>query len=70
MIIQCQVKSVQPLATHTYQILLQPEHAVAYQAGQYLMVVMGLLKFFHDLVGKGAVIRRTNMQFSPNICVC
>lgn len=41
MIIQCQVKSVQPLATHTYQILLQPEHAVAYQAGQYLMVVMG-----------------------------
>ncbi|CSC71677.1 Uncharacterised protein [Vibrio cholerae] len=24
---------------------------------------MGLLKFFHDLVGKGAVIRRTNMQF-------
>ncbi|CAB1260795.1 FMN reductase [Vibrio cholerae] len=41
MIIQCKVKSVQPLATHTYQILLQPEHAVAYQAGQYLMVVMG-----------------------------
>lgn len=41
MIIQCQVKSVRSLATHTYQILLQPEQAVAYQAGQYLMVVMG-----------------------------
>ncbi len=41
MIIQCQVKSVLPLKTHTYQILLQPEHAVAYQAGLYLMVVMG-----------------------------
>ncbi|MGL4191337.1 NAD(P)H-flavin reductase [Vibrio misgurnus] len=40
MIIQCQVKSVQPLATHTYQVLLQPELAIAYQAGQYLMVVM------------------------------
>ncbi|ENM5854820.1 NAD(P)H-flavin reductase [Vibrio mimicus] len=41
MIIQCQVKSVQPLATHTYQILLQPDQAINYQAGQYLMVVMG-----------------------------
>ncbi|SJL83467.1 NAD(P)H-flavin reductase [Vibrio palustris] len=42
MIVQCKVKSIEPLASHTYQILLQPQDAVDFKAGQYLMVVMGL----------------------------
>ncbi|GAA5648130.1 MULTISPECIES: NAD(P)H-flavin reductase [Vibrio] len=41
MTIQCKVKSIQPLACNTYQILLHPETPVAFKAGQYLMVVMG-----------------------------
>ncbi|MDF2155831.1 NAD(P)H-flavin reductase [Vibrio sp. CAU 1672] len=41
MSIQCKVKSIQPLACNTYQILLHPESPVAFKAGQYLMVVMG-----------------------------
>ncbi|EKO3593876.1 NAD(P)H-flavin reductase [Vibrio metschnikovii] len=41
MTIQCKVKLIQPLANHTYQILLQPTTPVAFKAGQYLMVVMG-----------------------------
>lgn len=41
MTIQCKVKSIQPLACNTYQILLHPESPVAFKAGQYLMVVMG-----------------------------
>lgn len=41
MIIECKVKSIQPLASHTYQILLHPEHPISFKAGQYLMVVMG-----------------------------
>ncbi|MGD8112348.1 NAD(P)H-flavin reductase [Vibrio sp. TRT 21S02] len=41
MSIQCKVKSIQPLACNTYQILLHPESPVSFKAGQYLMVVMG-----------------------------
>ncbi|MGD8234246.1 NAD(P)H-flavin reductase [Vibrio sp. TRT 1302] len=41
MTIQCKVKSIQPLACNTYQILLHPESPVSFKAGQYLMVVMG-----------------------------
>lgn len=41
MTIQCKVKSIQPLASNTYQILLHPETPVDFKAGQYLMVVMG-----------------------------
>jgi len=41
MTIQCKVKSIQPLACNTYQILLHPENPVNFKAGQYLMVVMG-----------------------------
>ncbi len=41
MTIQCKVKSIQPLASNTYQILLHPESPIDFKAGQYLMVVMG-----------------------------
>jgi aquacobalamin reductase/NAD(P)H-flavin reductase len=41
MTVQCKVKSIQPLACNTYQILLHPETPVDFKAGQYLMVVMG-----------------------------
>ncbi|MBO0149993.1 NAD(P)H-flavin reductase [Vibrio sp. Vb2424] len=41
MTIQCKVKSIQPLACNTYQILLHPESPVPFKAGQYLMVVIG-----------------------------
>lgn len=41
MTVQCKVKSIQPLACNTYQILLHPETPVRFKAGQYLMVVMG-----------------------------
>ncbi|ENM8064599.1 NAD(P)H-flavin reductase [Vibrio vulnificus] len=41
MTIQCKVKSIKPLASNTYQILLHPENPVSFKAGQYLMVVMG-----------------------------
>ncbi|SDH56305.1 aquacobalamin reductase / NAD(P)H-flavin reductase [Vibrio xiamenensis] len=41
MTVQCKVKSIQPLASNTYQILLHPETALDFKAGQYLMVVMG-----------------------------
>ena len=41
MTIKCKVKSIQPLASNTFQILLHPEQLVAFHAGQYLMVVMG-----------------------------
>ncbi|MFV0574283.1 MAG: NAD(P)H-flavin reductase [Vibrio sp.] len=38
---QCKVKSIEPLASNTYRILLQPEAPISFKAGQYLMVVMG-----------------------------
>ncbi|CAM3858015.1 NAD(P)H-flavin reductase [Vibrio aerogenes CECT 7868] len=41
MIIQSKVKSIQPLASNTYKILLQPSKPVSFKPGQYLMVVMG-----------------------------
>ncbi|MEH0690902.1 NAD(P)H-flavin reductase [Vibrio cholerae] len=41
MTIQCKVKSIQPLAANTFQILLHPQQPVAFKAGQYLTVVMG-----------------------------
>ncbi|MDN2482361.1 NAD(P)H-flavin reductase [Vibrio astriarenae] len=41
MTIKCKVKSIEPLACNTYQILLHPETPVTFKAGQYLMVVMG-----------------------------
>lgn len=41
MTIKCKVKSIQSLASNTYQILLHPEQPVTFKAGQYLMVVMG-----------------------------
>ncbi|WP_428771980.1 NAD(P)H-flavin reductase [Vibrio sp.] len=41
MTIQCKVKSIQPVADYTYQILLHPEIPVSFKAGQYLMVIMG-----------------------------
>ncbi|UXI01359.1 NAD(P)H-flavin reductase [Photobacterium sp. TY1-4] len=41
MSIQCEVKSVEPLACNTYRILLQPEQHLDYKAGQYLLAVMG-----------------------------
>ena len=42
MIVKCKVKSIAPLASNTYKILLQPEEKIEFKAGQYLMVVMGL----------------------------
>ncbi|CCN72867.1 NAD(P)H-flavin reductase [Vibrio nigripulchritudo] len=41
MTIKCQVKSIEPLACNTYQILLHPETPVSFKAGQYLLVEMG-----------------------------
>lgn len=41
MSIKCEVTSVEPLACNTYRILLKPEEAVQYKAGQYLLAVMG-----------------------------
>ncbi|MFA0087080.1 NAD(P)H-flavin reductase [Vibrio sp. E150_011] len=41
MTIKFKVKSIEPLASNTYQILLHPEHPVSFKAGQYLMVEMG-----------------------------
>jgi aquacobalamin reductase/NAD(P)H-flavin reductase len=41
MIINCKVKSIQSLASNTYQILLQPEKELLFRAGQYLLVVIG-----------------------------
>ncbi len=41
MTIKCKVKSIESLASNTYQILLHPEQPVSFKAGQYLMVVMG-----------------------------
>ncbi len=41
MTIKCKVKSIAPLASNTYKILLCPEDKVQFKAGQYLMVVMG-----------------------------
>ncbi|MDN3652977.1 NAD(P)H-flavin reductase [Thalassotalea ponticola] len=39
--IRCQVASVKPLTETVFQVLLKPETAVSYVAGQYLSVVMG-----------------------------
>ncbi len=41
MTIKCKVKSIEPLACNTFQILLHPEDPVEFKAGQYLMVEMG-----------------------------
>ena len=41
MSIQCEVKSVEPLACNTYRILLKPLQALDFKAGQYLLAVMG-----------------------------
>ena len=41
MSIKCKVESVKPLTNNTYQLLLIPEQAINYQAGQYLQVIMG-----------------------------
>lgn len=41
MTIQCKVQSIEPLACNTYKIILNPETALAFKAGQYLMVEMG-----------------------------
>lgn len=41
MTIECKVKSIEPLASNTFRILLHPETPVSFKAGQYLMVVMG-----------------------------
>lgn len=41
MTIKCKVKSIEPLASNTYKILLHPDQSVDFKAGQYLMVVMG-----------------------------
>lgn len=40
-IIKCKVKSIEPLASNTFKILLQPEQPLDFKPGQYLMVVMG-----------------------------
>lgn len=40
MTIECKVKSIEPLASNTFRILLHPETPVDFKAGQYLMVVM------------------------------
>lgn len=41
MTISCTVKSIEPLASNTFRVLLHPETPVDFKAGQYLMVVMG-----------------------------
>lgn len=41
MTIECKVKSIEPLASNTFRILLHPQSPVSFKAGQYLMVVMG-----------------------------
>lgn len=41
MTVECKVKSIEPLASNTFRILLHPETPVSFKAGQYLMVVMG-----------------------------
>jgi aquacobalamin reductase/NAD(P)H-flavin reductase len=40
MTIKTKVKSIEPLACNTFKVLLQPESAIDFKAGQYLMVVM------------------------------
>ncbi len=41
MSINCAVKRVENLAPNTYRILLTPESALSFKAGQYLLAVMG-----------------------------
>lgn len=41
MLVNCTVKQIEPLASHTFRVLLHPETKVEFKAGQYLMVVMG-----------------------------
>ncbi|MDP5255802.1 MULTISPECIES: NAD(P)H-flavin reductase [unclassified Vibrio] len=41
MTIECKVKSISPLASNTYHIVLKPSEHIEFVAGQYLMVVMG-----------------------------
>lgn len=41
MTMKTNVKLIEPLASNTFRILLQPERAIDFKAGQYLMVVMG-----------------------------
>ena len=36
----CKVQSIKPLTEHVYQVLLKPEQAVSFEAGQYLNFVM------------------------------
>lgn len=41
MSVKCNVKSIEPLASNTFKVLLHPESPVKFKPGQYLMVVMG-----------------------------
>ncbi|CAM3128859.1 NAD(P)H-flavin reductase [Vibrio rarus] len=41
MTVRCKVKSIEPLASNTFRVLLHPETPVEFKAGQYLMVIMG-----------------------------
>ncbi|WP_261816271.1 NAD(P)H-flavin reductase [Vibrio gallicus] len=41
MTISCTVKSIEPLASNTFRVLLHPQSPISFKAGQYLMVVMG-----------------------------
>jgi len=41
MTVTCEVKSINPLASNIYKVILQPAEALQFKAGQYLMVIMG-----------------------------
>lgn len=41
MSVKCSVKSIEPLASNTFRVLLHPELPVEFKPGQYLMVIMG-----------------------------
>lgn len=62
MTIQCKVKSIQPLACNTYQILLHPESPVPFKAGQYLMVVMGEKTNVLSLLRAAHVVMKVNLN--------
>ncbi|NLS14771.1 NAD(P)H-flavin reductase [Vibrio sp. SM6] len=38
---KCRVKTITPLASNTFQVILQPLTPIEFEAGQYLFVVMG-----------------------------
>lgn len=64
MTIKCKVKSIEPLACNTYQILLHPETPVAFKAGQYLMVEMGEKTSVHFRLQAALVVMKASLSYT------